>query len=187
MELSRCNQNRRGVKLFDESRSNLFTCNGINWEVHSPLNQDLHASDSNSQISYCPDGWTHYSKSLYSGENNNCMCYKYVNRTLKWLDAQKTCRNDYMGNLTSIIDLDHLDWLWRENIGRNSFWIGLTKRRYNATWRYVDGYQGHYRNWAPRPSIAQNKRVCALVSERLSWLQEICSHPHFFVCQRFCL
>ena len=167
-------------------------CDGGKWidadsiYLHENL-LNLLTPNSESSENSCPYGWKVMPSQFRSG-SLGCRCYRYFEYKTKWSEAQKYCRKEYSGNLSSIFDLEHLDWLWREVAGGNSFWIGLNRwnRESESGWLYSDGFQGRYRNWAPSAELDEQQKRCATVSEKLSWQKVRCSQTNRFLCQMDC-
>ncbi|KAM9425545.1 FRAS1-related extracellular matrix protein 1a [Pholidichthys leucotaenia] len=158
-----------GLLHFNQTKNQLFHCNGISWKPWSPTEQMAKAQ-------MCPQGWTFHGAHCYILSTEH---------KVTWSTANRACRERYKGTLASVHSKVDMDWLW-DFSGRKPFWIGLNDREGRGRWEWVGGEPVSYTNWRKMPPRSKMKgsKKCVLVWRQAKWQIRNCktSRGHCFVC-----
>ncbi|XP_062430463.1 C-type lectin domain family 4 member K-like [Rhea pennata] len=117
--------------------------------------------------------------------------YYFSDERKPWQDAEDFCVSK-QSHLTSITSAEEQDYLARE-AGKRFYWIGLTDRVKEGTWRWVDGteYKPGVSFWAPgqpdNRDYGQNGREeCAQIHPvgNSLWNDHNCNVSFLWICKR---
>ncbi|XP_072037594.1 uncharacterized protein [Amphiura filiformis] len=128
----------------------------------------------------CPSGW-HFNPA-------NQYCY-YIdgNAELQYDEARDKCVADG-GFLTSILSQDEQDFLNGLTSSINKlFWIGLTDRATEGSWRWEDGSQFAYTNWEAATTPSASNQDCVLFLNGAingQWNHEFCTAREGYICKQ---
>uniref|UniRef100_A0A3B3QXU9 C-type lectin domain-containing protein n=1 Tax=Paramormyrops kingsleyae TaxID=1676925 RepID=A0A3B3QXU9_9TELE len=122
----------------------------------------------------CPLGWKSF----------NSKCYYISDKKKSWVDSQMDCRQ--RGADLVVIDSKE------EQIFLSRFrgtWIGLTDRKHEGTWKWVDGTPLTTSYWAPgEPNDARKEEDCAEIHSEhdtlKNWNDGPCSAERNWICER---
>jgi hypothetical protein len=95
----------------------------------------------------------------YAWNGHKYMAYR---NELTWLEANRACKE--MGGHLVIIETaeeqnELMKMLRLNGLAKASFWIGATDEAREGTWKWVDGSDATFTNWAPRqPDNGGKKR-----------------------------
>ncbi|XP_071952091.1 FRAS1-related extracellular matrix protein 1-like [Antedon mediterranea] len=164
-----CSQNNIGELYVDSSTTAVYECNGQTWEEWQ-ISQDDDGTDN----SPCEQGWSNY----------NGKCY-YLSSDLKtWNDAQRTCREQYGGNLVTITSKYHQKWV-QNFIGGQEIWIGINDKFVEDDWEWVSQEPKMFTRWKNNEPQSTQKKNCASLSTRMRWVTRSCSKlKSQFVCEK---
>ncbi|MGI0493000.1 malectin domain-containing carbohydrate-binding protein [Alkalinema pantanalense CENA528] len=83
-----------------------------------------------------------------SHQADNGTIYRLTSSAKSWEEAQAEAQN-FGGNLVTINDATEEAWL-KQTFGANElFWIGLTDKKQENNFQWINGEVSTYRNWAP--------------------------------------
>jgi len=130
------------------------------------------------QSQSCPPGLIEGISTVY--------CYKLVNEPLSWFAADYTCRQ-LGGNLVTI-DNGFLNALLvgaaQEVFAVNTtFWIGYTNVYYPGQWRWSDGNNANYSNWAPGQPTKDGTLCAGEQTPNRFWYSDVCTVEKSYVCE----
>ncbi|XP_037980896.1 FRAS1-related extracellular matrix protein 1 isoform X2 [Motacilla alba alba] len=164
-----CTPDLKGLLHYEESTQKLFQCDGISWKFWN--------SQSKATMKKCPSGWTYHEGSCY---------FLVGNHKVTWNTAAQACREQYLANLTSVANEQHMQWLW-DFSGKMSFWIGLNDQVNPGHWEWNGGEPVTYTNWR-RGSyhFPVRGRNCVFVQKRGKWQPTDCKKvkPNSYICSR---
>ncbi|NXW89537.1 FREM1 protein, partial [Alopecoenas beccarii] len=183
-----CTPDLKGLLHYEESTQKLFQCDGIIWQLWNLQSKEVSTKK-------CPSGWSHHEGSCY---------LLVVNHKVTWNTAAQACREQYLGNLASVANEQHMQWLW-DFSGRKPFWIGKLQKQYKLLiwsyqfhaglndqvnpghWEWNGGEPVTYINWR-RGSyhFPKRGRNCVLVQKRGKWQATDCRKVkrNSYICSR---
>jgi len=90
----------------------------------------------------CDEGWYNYPESVMQGK-----CYKPVNSSMNWKNANYTCVANYDAELVSIHSLEENNFVYdlMKSNGLIATWIGARRASHDFAW--ADGSNFDYSNW----------------------------------------
>ncbi|CAN9506371.1 unnamed protein product [Ophioblennius macclurei] len=88
------------------------------------------------QTSGCPAEWLNYRNK----------CYFFARLLHNFDDAKRTCEST-SASLLIINDVEEQTWLQQQISGKGYFWMGLTDREEENTWRWLDGTEPTFTKW----------------------------------------
>uniref|UniRef100_A0A8D0GWX4 FRAS1-related extracellular matrix protein 1 n=1 Tax=Sphenodon punctatus TaxID=8508 RepID=A0A8D0GWX4_SPHPU len=165
-----CTTNIKGLLHFDESTQKLFQCDGISWKSWSLASKDV-------STKICPPGWSHHDSSCY---------FLVTDHKVPWNTAAQACKEQYLGNLVSVVTKQHMQWLW-DFSGRKPFWIGLNDQVNPGHWVWNGGEPLTFTNWRRSPPrLSKKGKNCILVQRRGKWQAKHCrkGKGHNYMCSR---
>uniref|UniRef100_A0AAR2M382 FRAS1-related extracellular matrix protein 1 n=1 Tax=Pygocentrus nattereri TaxID=42514 RepID=A0AAR2M382_PYGNA len=124
----------------------------------------------------CPQGWKYH--------NHHCYLLSSEGKAT-WTDAARSCRENFQGNLVSVLSKTDMDWLW-DFSERKPFWIGLNDRESKGRWEWVGGEPVTYTNWRRSPPRTRKKgnKKCVLAWKKTKWQIRDCKtgRGHRYMC-----
>ncbi|XP_051012633.1 FRAS1-related extracellular matrix protein 1 [Acomys russatus] len=165
-----CSVELKGLFHFEEKTDRLYQCDGITWKAWSPHSKGLKDKS-------CPAGWH-----LHSGYCHSVITWQKGT----WTTAARACREQYQGNLVTVLSRRHMQWLWATS-GRKPFWIGLKNQVRTGRWEWTGGEPVAFTNWRKgSPQHPKPGKNCVLVQKRGQWQLKNCNKGkvHNFVCSR---
>ncbi|KAL7880187.1 hypothetical protein SRHO_G00024410 [Serrasalmus rhombeus] len=164
-----CTPELRGFLHYNESLGQLFHCNGISWKPWAVSDEAVNAQK-------CPQGWKYH--------NHHCYLLSSEGKAT-WTDAARSCRENFQGNLVSVLSKTDMDWLW-DFSERKPFWIGLNDRESKGRWEWVGGEPVTYTNWRRSPPRTRKKgnKKCVLAWKKTKWQIRDCKtgRGHRYMC-----
>ncbi|XP_077477565.1 CD209 antigen-like protein C [Stigmatopora argus] len=122
----------------------------------------------------CPQGW------LLHGDN----CYYFAQRRRSWYQAKSKCEGA-TAKLVVIEDVEERKWL--ESSIKKAYWIGLTDRRKEREWEWINGSPLNYNiaNWGRNKPNNRRKQDCAVIRNRhRGWNDLRCKRKRRYICKR---
>ncbi|XP_069094919.1 FRAS1-related extracellular matrix protein 1 [Pleurodeles waltl] len=165
-----CTTDLNGLLHFEEETQRLFQCDGVSWKVWNSGTQDAN-------MKRCPSGWTRHGSSCY---------FLSTEHKVTWSAAARACRERFLGELVSVFNKNHMEWLW-DFSGRKPFWIGLNDQVSASQWEWNGGEAVTFTNWRRGPPrLSKKGRNCVLVHRRGKWQAKNCKKGkgHNFICTR---
>ncbi|NXY18696.1 FREM1 protein, partial [Atrichornis clamosus] len=169
-----CTPELKGLLHYEESIQKLFQCDGITWKFWNSQSKEISTKK-------CPSGWSYHEGSCY---------FLVVNHKVTWNTAAQTCREQYLGSLTSVANKKHMQWLW-DFSGRMPFWIGkyisLNDQVNPGHWEWNGGEPVTYINWKRVfYHFPMRGRNCVFVQKRGKWQATDCKKVKLnsYICSR---
>ncbi|XP_019410285.1 PREDICTED: FRAS1-related extracellular matrix protein 1 [Crocodylus porosus] len=165
-----CTSDLKGLLHYEERVQKLFQCDGISWKLWDSKSKMVN-------LKKCPSGWSHHDGSCY---------FLIAEHKVTWNTAARACREQYFGNLASVVTKQHMQWLWNFS-GRKPFWIGLNDRENPGHWEWNGGEPVTYTNWRTVSSrLSRKGKNCVLVQRQGKWQAADCrkGRRHNYVCSR---
>lgn len=101
-----------------------------------PVSQQDEAVSPTQWTSGCPAEWLNYRDK----------CYFFSKDLHSFNDAKRTCEST-SASLLIINDMEEQKWLQKQIFGKGYFWMGLTDREEENTWRWLDGTEPTFTKW----------------------------------------
>nr|XP_046259499.1 CD209 antigen-like protein E [Scatophagus argus] len=126
---------------------------------------------------FCKDGCTSLNNSFY-----------YISSKSKsWDDSRQDCK-DRGADLVVVNNKEEQLFI---NSLKRTFWIGLTDREEEGTWKWVDGSllnsTGFWRQGEPSGMSGRTKEDCVNTfwyTEERSWSDNTCTRAHLWICEK---
>ncbi|XP_018613168.1 collectin-12-like isoform X1 [Scleropages formosus] len=115
-------------------------------------------------------------------------CYYFSSERADFEEAEKNC-GSRSSSMIIISDMEEQQWVQREAAGRSFFWLGLTDREEEDTWRWVDGTLPVFTRWKPgQPDNWKSRdpqgEDCAGMVHQGYWNDFFCHDRLGFICER---
>ncbi|XP_070537335.1 macrophage mannose receptor 1-like [Ptychodera flava] len=128
---------------------------------------------------HCPLGHLEHNGKCYSFNGKDIM--------VTWAAARGNCRSRGPGaDLVAIHSRELQAFLTSYMREMNySLWIGLNDRKSEGVWRWTDGSEVNYLNWAPNEPNGETEENCCEISPGFGglWNDWKCSESAAFICQ----
>ncbi|XP_037550264.1 collectin-12 [Nematolebias whitei] len=126
----------------------------------------------------CPVGWVNYRNK----------CYFFSKDLLSFDDAKSTCESR-SASLLIISDMEEQTWLEKQIVGKGYFWMGLTDKEEENTWRWVDGTEPAFTKWKPgQPDnwghFHEAGEDCAALIHQGLWNDAFCEDLISYICEK---
>ncbi|XP_005738870.1 collectin-12 [Pundamilia nyererei] len=126
----------------------------------------------------CPAEWLNYKDKCY-----------FFSKDLQSFDHAKTTCESMSGSLLIINDMEEQKWLKRQIFGKGYFWMGLTDREKERTWRWLDGNEPTFTKWKPgQPDNwghgHEEGEDCAGLTHEALWNDFSCEDLISYICEK---
>jgi len=131
----------------------------------------------------------------YSSTSDGSGCYLIGMEKLNWTSARDYCVSTG-GHLVSIIDQDKNymveAWIAEKRAsgtiaGAEPFWLGLSDREVEGTWKWTDGKRASFNNWGYNEPDSAYDYDCGLIymfnDEFGKWITMKCVSKRRFICE----
>ncbi|KAG1683685.1 Macrophage mannose receptor 1 [Nymphon striatum] len=133
------------------------------------------------EYEYCPLTW------YPIGER----CMKFFSSTKSWKYARAYCKKKFTGELISIRSQEQQDLLNRLNVGNLRFWIGMKDTGNTMDFKWADGTEILYTNWATKEpndhEVYMDEDCVESLGKRArgEWNDIGCGKSRAFACQTY--
>ncbi|XP_032438336.1 macrophage mannose receptor 1-like [Xiphophorus hellerii] len=121
----------------------------------------------------------------------DCQLYQfhYINENKTWTEAQQYCREKHT-DLATVTNMKDMKRLINISAGdQREAWIGLiSKPEFTRTWFWslsgekFDESEKNWNNNEPSDRGIQGSENCGIVYQNLTWLDQGCKWPEYFLC-----
>ncbi|KAM9500270.1 collectin-12 [Clarias gariepinus] len=127
----------------------------------------------------CPRQWKSY--------KDKCYYFSAPPEQLNYEETKEMCKNKTSTMLT-IHNEDEQNWIRRQVAGKGFFWLGLTDKIDENTWRWPDGTLPTFTNWKPGQPDNWNHgheegEDCAGLIHEAKWNDFFCTERIGYICQ----
>ncbi|XP_043846203.1 CD209 antigen [Dromiciops gliroides] len=120
----------------------------------------------------CPCDWTLYKDS----------CYQFSKDRKPWEVAREACEADG-SHLVIISSSEEQKYLKQKATSNYRWWVGLTDKKKEGTWHWVDGTTLQQSFWNEgEPNNIGDEDCCELTSQ--GWNDAPCSMENYWICER---
>ncbi|XP_032220869.2 uncharacterized protein LOC5520052 isoform X2 [Nematostella vectensis] len=134
------------------------------------------------QPSGCPEDWQ-----VHKVTNIN-HCYKLVETTMSWSDAEEACKRSFNSSLLSLASQSELDYVRNAVQDGNSVWIGFNDKGREGRWEWTDRSPVTFKNWSPNEpnngGFRENEDCAVMRWDDSRWTDFPCSVPFKFICKK---
>ncbi|MBN3307370.1 COL12 protein, partial [Amia calva] len=125
----------------------------------------------------CPPQWTSF----------RSKCYYFSTERLNFDEAKTYCEGK-SSTLVVINNQEEQQWIRRQVAGKGFFWLGLTDREEENTWKWVDGTMPSFTKWkAGQPDNwshgHEQGEDCAGMIHEGYWNDFFCEEINSFICE----
>ncbi|KAM6475542.1 uncharacterized protein PHA67_007683 isoform 2-T2 [Liasis olivaceus] len=124
----------------------------------------------------CPAHWLHFQKS----------CYFFSMASKPWEAAQQACE-DEGAHLVIVNHWTEQNFLAKQMVREQVFWIGLSDAGEEGQWTWVDGTPLSLSLWGNgEPNNAGSGEDCATLRFNGNWNDASCSGNEYWICEKKC-
>ncbi|KAM6475549.1 uncharacterized protein PHA67_007686 [Liasis olivaceus] len=124
----------------------------------------------------CPAHWLHFQKS----------CYFFSLASKPWEAAQQACE-DEGAHLVIVNHWTEQNFLAKQMVREQVFWIGLSDAGEEGQWTWVDGTPLSLSLWGNgEPNNAGSGEDCATLRFNGNWNDASCSGNEYWICEKKC-
>ena len=110
-------------------------------------------------------------------------CYKWVEESLNWNQAEKRCAEMENSHLISILKESENAWAMVQS-SQPMIWTGLSNKLYHDAFKWSDGWPMQISNWAMDPPPNLDHDLCvAFNTTDGKWYPKDCQEEYPFICK----
>ena len=126
----------------------------------------------------CDNGWSFYGGNCYFREGRK-------KARTSWVKAQEICERK-QANLITVNDANEQKFL-SSVLGKEGSWCGLNNKDDEKVFKWVNGEDSKYINWAPKQPRKSKKERCVHMQwerHQHKWVMKKCAKKARFTCEK---
>uniref|UniRef100_A0A8D1DSP0 C-type lectin domain containing 17A n=2 Tax=Sus scrofa TaxID=9823 RepID=A0A8D1DSP0_PIG len=123
----------------------------------------------------CPEGWL-----PFQGK-----CYYFSPNTKSWDEARQFCQENY-SHLVIISNFAEQNFVAKAHGSPRVYWLGLTDKNLEGTWRWLDGSPVTLSFWDPEEPNNLHEEDCGSMNRGGTWNDLSCDKTTYWICERKC-
>lgn len=123
----------------------------------------------------CPPGWVPF----------NGTCYYFSPTSNTWDEARKFCQENY-SHLVIINSVAEHNFVAQAHGSPRVYWLGLSDRKREGDWRWLDGSPVTLSYWEPREPNNVGDEDCGSMNRGGTWNDLSCTTTMYWICERRC-